>query len=127
MKKALMLFGLSACLFILFIFIIVSTNKKSPSASSKIGDKAYLYHESGSVIVSLNKESRKEFVDAAYAKDTLGVGALFVAGKIFDIKNNTQILIIDTDLYNAKVRILDGEQIGLSGWVPYEHLTTNKP
>ena len=42
--------------------------------------------------------------------------------KIFFVKTGTKVLVIDRETFSRQVRILEGENIGRSGWVPFEFI-----
>ncbi|MCZ7571112.1 MAG: pentapeptide repeat-containing protein [Ardenticatenaceae bacterium] len=73
--------------------------------------------------VARDRQAYEEYGDAAVRDDTYGLRELIATGRIFPVPNGTRVLILDHGgfLYSAtKVRILEGEHTGRSGWVPSE-------
>lgn len=97
-----------------------TTRHTQTTRSLSTGDRGVLYHESGTVIVASEKKYLDEFFNALNIKDKYGVGEMVLTGKIFEVPNYTDVLIIDSGLFNSKVRVLEGKHAGRSGWVPYE-------
>lgn len=64
-----------------------------------------------------------DFCSVANDKD--GKVLLLASGRVFAVKSGTKVLVIDQAMFKRKVRVLEGEQKGLSGWVAVEYVKTN--
>jgi RNA polymerase subunit RPABC4/transcription elongation factor Spt4 len=106
-----------------------NTGSSSPSATSshvKIGDNAYLRlpgAATGDITVLTSKAALDDFTKAAVNKDTYGMAELVENGEGFFVPQGTKILVIDGSFTASQVRILEGTQIGKSGWVPFEFVS----
>lgn len=72
------------------------------------------------VLVATDEKAFDEMMKAAIAGDTYGTEELIRQRRIFSTPYNTRVLVIDLDFAKTKVRILDGDYLGQSGWVPFE-------
>ena len=101
--------------------LVCSFNGTKNTQKSFVGSEARLYIENKEFIaLAITKNSFDEFVNAAIANDSHGITNLIAAGKVFTVPSNTKILIVESSVGKAKVRILEGKNIGESGWVPKE-------
>ncbi len=79
---------------------------------------------SSAVPVCVNEMVFDELIKAAIVGDQLGYLELQLIGGIFEVNNNTRVLVIDSGWRSGcgirKVRILEGEWIGKAGWVRKE-------
>jgi hypothetical protein len=92
----------------------------SPSVS--VGKKGTLQSGGELVPVAITDSDFKEWMKAIVAKDQQGQTLLISSGKIMFVKSGSGVLVIDTDWLERKVRILDGDHKGKSGWVLYEYV-----
>jgi len=98
------------------------TEVSKPSPSD-IGSTAILaVSESDMVLVAVDEEAFEELIKASVAKDYMGIAELLLLGKVFEVPNNTKVLVIDSAFAKRKIRILEGDEFGRTGWVPYEFL-----
>lgn len=93
-----------------------------PTELVSVGDTAVLSVESEAVLLAVTEESFDELVEASVAKDYLGMAELMAIGAVFEVPNHTKVLVIDRAFGKKKVRILEGDEFGRAGWVPYEFL-----
>jgi hypothetical protein len=103
----------------------VSDNgKKTESAvgsGGHIGQESKLHVAGLSLImVAVDTDAYDELLKACVAKDNYGIGNLILSGRVFNVKNDTRILVLDLGFAKTQVRILEGQKAGMSGWVPYE-------
>lgn len=120
-----------ACLGIILITIVLtmipvvlcvsSDGKTATESYPSVGSEARLYVEGeGPIMVAVDEGAYDELIDVVIAKDNIGLMNLMLAGKVFNVQNNTKVLVIDIGRFRTKVRILEGENWGMAGWVPYE-------
>lgn len=77
------------------------------------------------VVVAVDRDSYDQVTRAAVIGDQEGLLELALRGKVFFVPPNTRVRVIDLGgfLYSrARVRILEGQQAGRSGWVAYEEV-----
>jgi len=111
---------------VIFVIIIVSlfgcSDKETRQTVSSIGEKGILQSGASITPVAVTKEAFDQWSKARVAKDEYGMVALLSSGLVFTPSSRTQVLVIDKDTYITKVRILQGEYTGQSGWVAYEYV-----
>ena len=66
-----------------------------------------------------------KFVKSVKIQDKYGAMHLFMSGRVFIVDHGTRVLVIDVKTVfsvpaYAKVRILEGDYTGASGWLPIE-------
>ena len=79
----------------------------------------------GIVSLGIDKQAFSDLTDASVAKDQIGYARIFAEGRAFTAPNCTKVLAIDSTFTATEVRILEGEYLGASGWVPYEWAISN--
>lgn len=97
--------------------------KTTTESRPSVGSEARLYGEGSAPFwVAVDEEAFEELMTAIAAKDNYGITELMLAGRVFIVQNNTRVLVLDqhAGLAATKVRILEGENTGMAGWVPYE-------
>jgi len=72
------------------------------------------------VILGVSREAQEKVDKALYAKDTIGIAQLLANGEAFAVDICTKAKIIDSAVALREVRILEGKNMGKSGWLPYE-------
>jgi hypothetical protein len=94
----------------------------STPIDSAIGKQGTLHIDGGasSHFVAADEKAFQELLDAINAKDDYGVSELLLTGRVFSVKDGTQVLVIDAALHKMQIRILEGPYAGKSGWVPDE-------
>jgi len=63
-----------------------------------------------------------EWGKAQVANDSHGRTSLLASGDVFGVDKGTRVLVIDDASLKRKVRILNGEKEGFSGWVAVDYL-----
>ena len=131
------LFGHNSSCFIFFIFIgivalglivmgLINSDRNGNGSSSDYvspsrGENGILYLEGGkNVFVAVDKTSFDDYLNAALIEDNYGINELVMQGRLFYVPNGTRVKVIDSTFTTRKVRILEGEWEGASGWVPVE-------
>ncbi len=125
MKKYVIIPGLIiiAGLFVVLI-VTLATRKLRPEA--KLGDNVRVSTKaddcSGELILARTKEAEDEMIRLASLGDSLGVAKMTISGEAFYIPNCTKAKVINFGSMNTlkEVRILEGKELGESGWVPSE-------
>lgn len=115
---------------LLMVLLVLSGCSNDSITKSQTSDKTVLAGEEGILdngidisSVAVTKEALNELNKAANAKDEIGYEQIFLQGNAFLVKSGTSVLVLDNDVFTVKVRILEGEHRGKSGWVPYEWVT----
>lgn len=124
-------------LIVIFVIVLVwsisslSKNPPSPPMSSSpetadIGFEGMVNANSNkndcknSTILAITKEAQDKILKAVNAKDDIGLSQLLLTGEAFMVSNCTKIKVIDRSMFLRQVRVLEGEQFGKAGWMPYE-------
>ena len=103
------------------VLCISSDGKTTTESGPSVGSEARLYSEGSAPFwVAVDEEAFDELISAVVAKDNYGIMELTLAGRVFIVQNNTKVLVIEPGFTKTKVRILEGENAGMAGWVPYE-------
>lgn len=79
------------------------------------GDRGYI---NVNTYAALTKDDFDLMIDYMNAKNEDGLAEMMVAGKVFSIKKDTEVNVVDKGLAKVKVSYTDG-----SGWVPIEYVT----
>jgi hypothetical protein len=74
------------------------------------------------LLVAIDAPSLDALIAAAAAHDDEGFKELLLNGRLFLVPLNTTVRVLDVGLFKTRVRILDGQRAGLSGWVPSEYV-----
>lgn len=109
--------------FVIIVFSIIMLTELSACSVSNIGigEEGRLYIDGSSPIgVSVDKESLNELISSIIIHDSSGIQNLILKGKVFIVEEDTRILVIDRGFTSTKVRILEGGNTGMAGWVPSE-------
>ena len=100
---------------------VIETNKEeSKTRILGTGDQGILFMDGGTIPVAVTKEAMDQMTRSFTVKDEIGFNNLFLSGQAFWAKSGTKVLVIDSTFTTSKVRILEGDYYGQSGWVPYE-------
>lgn len=119
----------------IFVIMMILSNRGSSSPSSipsapeqtaLIGDVAYL-QSTAPILVAPTEANFDRATQLAVAKDITGISQMVLAGDIFTVPSGTQVRVISKDFPKTEVRIMDGDSVGLSGWVPYEFVSLTPP
>lgn len=119
--------GIICLAFLLILIAITKFNTGDNRSGLRDGMEAHINTDAEAVIVATEKKYLDDFFNAKRLNDTYGIKELFVAGKIFDVKNCTKILILNKGFLTIKIRVLEGEKEGMSGWVDTERIKCWKP
>jgi hypothetical protein len=89
------------------------------------GEGTVNYHSNASdcsdtTLVANDEETENGIVRASIANDTYGMAEFVTDGKAFLVPNCSKVKVIDTGVGTRRIRIEDGKQAGMAGWVPME-------
>ncbi|MGR3317327.1 MAG: hypothetical protein ACUZ8O_02435 [Candidatus Anammoxibacter sp.] len=113
----------------MIVFMLVSIAYKEAAGKSlpPIGSNAKLYNGSGRVVAGLTKKDIDEFRKSPTRLDADIFDEMYKTGSIFEIENNTEVLIIDSVTsiirHFIRVRILGGKHKGKTVWVVSKDIT----
>ncbi len=97
--------------------ISAPTKTTTSSNIKSIGQRGKLFSEKdSSVLIAVDEKSLKELIKVFAADDEAGFAELLISGKVFEVNNNTNVLILDVGYGSYKIRILDGERAYETGW-----------
>lgn len=132
MKTLKVLLSLIAIVLVIILFQVIngpsSSNKNTQSSPAaepdrpKLGEKGYVQGGGHAVPVALTEADLDAWTKAQAANDDHGQKNLLLRAKIFSVDNGTKILVIDTAMFNRKIRVLEGEEKGMAGWVVEGHV-----
>jgi len=107
-----------------FIFAIFGDNSQiedNTKSYLNVGDTGRLYVEGLDVVgVATTKQALDDLSKAAIAKDSIGYAQIYLTGRAFQVPKYTKALILENTFTARKIRILEGEHITQTGWIPYE-------
>ena len=89
-------------------------------AQVTVGDNVTIDCGSELVIVAVTKADLDEITRLSIAGDNLGIATMIADGNAFMVNKGTKARVIERGLYTRRVRIMDGDYYGESGWVPME-------
>ncbi len=99
---------------------------KPTTSKVSVGEEGYVNVPSPKAIIATTESNYKEITKIYIANDTMGIGDFLLSGKGFSVLNGTKVLVTDMSTGVRKVRILEGESIGKSGWIAYEWVSKTK-
>ena len=118
------IFAGSIVLFIILGLGQMGSNASGINSSSStmvsIGDEAKLKASSDTIPVAIDEKAFDELTKAAVAGDDIGFAQIFLEGRAFPISSGTKVKVIDQTMFRRKIRILEGDKLGMSGWVDSE-------
>ena len=86
-----------------------------------VGEEGFVSSGNGKeTIIAATKEALDEIVKAELANDNTALAQMVSVGRAFRVADMTRIILIDSDDSMQKVRILEGDAVGHSGWLPRE-------
>ena len=94
--------------------------------TAHIGDEAYLRTSTsttGTVLVATTRENLKQIVKSSIAGDTVGLMNTVRYNQAFLVNEGTKVKIIDSEVGVRQIRILEGDKIDQSAWVPMEFIS----
>ena len=115
------------------IVMILSNSGGSSSSSSStptppvsqvlIGDTAYLKSSADPILVPITKDYFDRTMQLSVAGDTTGIAQMVLDGQVLPVKNGTTVKVIGEGFSSSEVRIMSGDYIGQSGFVPNEFVS----
>lgn len=126
-KKGSFLVGLFFCMS--FIAVLLNGCSNTPKPSVEIGEQGIINCGGSTCGLAATEEAWRENRKAENAGDIHGTAALMMAGKFTTVKNGIKVLVIDYNPGTAltQIRVLEGKETGLSGWVPFERIIRQPP
>lgn len=98
----------------------------SANTRVSVGEEGYVNTPSPKAVISLTEDGFSEITKIYLANDMMGVGDFLLSGKGFAVPKGTKVLVTDTKVGARKVRILEGENIGQTGWIAMEWVSKTK-
>lgn len=99
------------------------TTVETTVQSLGIGETGILNQSGGTTtILNIDKDSFSEMIKVTQANDKEGFNEMAFAGKLIFATCPVKVLVIDKSSGLVRLRILEGEQKGLTGWCPYEYV-----
>lgn len=117
----------------ILVFVITlgrnSNNTNSDSSSTtqqkvSVGQEGFLRvgDKQDDVLLATSEKALDEIIKSSIAKDNVGIAQIVLDGRAIFVPYNTKVLVIDLSVGKRKVRILEGKNAGVTGWVPYEFI-----
>jgi hypothetical protein len=84
--------------------------------------------ERGYIGLAYNEEACDKLIVAQYCRDEMYFDNLLRSFDVLVIKNYTSAVLLDTEIFKgkAKVALLSGPNVGITGWIPIEWLDNNE-
>ncbi len=105
---------------------VTQTEQTALSQKVSIGEEGYIKVPSPKTILANTKTDLDALTKIYLANDTQGIEEFLVGGQGFAVSNNTKVLVTDTAVGARRVRVLEGDQSGKSGWLPMEFVSKSK-
>jgi len=88
-------------------------------SGGRVGQESEIYRadEFYGVWIAIDEQAYSEHQEALRAHDDIGVFNLEMQGRVFTVMKGTKVLVLDRRSGRTKVRILEGDYFGFSGWV----------
>lgn len=98
--------------------------KDGSISHASIGSRGVLADTGGRLVaVGMDENALLKFHQALRIKDRQGSTALLLSGRVFSVATGTNIMVIDYGSVGIrKIRVLDGDRKGLSGFVHEESI-----
>ena len=139
-KKEKTITGIAIVIFVIVLISIGGGDNKTPSHSPTsqpsanennklgIGEEGIInFREDKNdcggedkIVLGTTKEAQDKVNKALLAKDYIGIAKLILVGEAFSVDICTRGKVIDRAFGLREVRIMEGENFGESGWLPYE-------
>ncbi|QDT76354.1 DUF4339 domain-containing protein [Lacipirellula limnantheis] len=97
--------------------------QKEQTTVSKGDDARLAVPGQSEVYVCVTESAFSRFVELAVAKDYLGMAEMELAGQVFTVPSGTKVKVIGRGFLKREVRVMEGQHIGGSGFVPQEFVT----
>lgn len=134
----------TGCLAVLGIFIVLAIissflndTDPDPQSSSRTNSPGAATLETGDIVVlrwadsntngflAVDDEAWDQMFEAINAKDEIGLQALVLNGAVYNVRSGTKARILDIAFANYKVRLQDGPNAGIAGWVVREFVQSD--
>lgn len=123
--------GCAGCLSFIGIIIIISviihifsgnaqTADLDKVALLEPGKQAIVDNGDKVVILGAEKVDYNKIIKEINAKDIIGFAQMVLQGRVLIVKRKTKVIIIDNEIAIIRIRVLEGEKVGQSGWLAYE-------
>jgi hypothetical protein len=107
---------------IIFLFFAYGSGDSSKQSTLSVGESGVVDNGTNETIAAVSKEAYNKMLDAAIAKDDIGIGQMALAGLIVLLPRGTKVKVIDTTFGTRQVRVQEGEYYGKAFWVAMEHV-----
>ena len=97
--------------------------RNKEQATVRTGDDATRHSERKPSLRIRYRNVLSRFTELAVAKDYLGMAGMEGAGQVFPVPSGTKVKVIDRGVITSEVRVMEGQHIGDSGFVPAEFVT----
>lgn len=134
-----LLVGLAAAVVVSFVLALNNSEDAADSETNTsetqnfldVGDEGILSSRNDGIcesvtIVAATRDAHDQLVKTARAGDTYGVMEAVLEGQAFPVEECSRVLVIDAAIGLRQVRVLEGEQIARTGWVPYEWVRSDQ-
>lgn len=89
------------------------------------GDHVYVESPVGRTYVAVSKQSWDALLDTFESNDSMGRASLIMSGSVFTVPNGTKCLILKLGWETTQVRVLEGTEMGKSGYTLKKLLSKN--
>lgn len=114
--------GIFLVVAIFFLFGLIMAIATGDKSSKGTGDNGVLNSGAEFTPVARTEQALDEWVSAGVAKDKHGQAILLASNKVVGVKSGTKVLVIDRATGSRKIRVVEGKEQGLSGWVLKEYV-----
>ncbi len=110
---------LSVFIFIVFALLVYSYVMTAVSMTDQVsvGNEGYLYSGGDLTVVCLSEKCLDQWLSARRAKDETGQSYLINSGGVIAVKSGTKVLVLERKTFTTKIRIKEGDDAGIAGWV----------
>jgi hypothetical protein len=100
----------------------------SITASEMIGTQAYIVTPMNYPHIAVDEKALDAYIKAIASNDIPhGVLELYQQRRLFQVENGVKVKILDLGFGKAKVRILEGDKTGYTGWIVSEWVNITPP
>ena len=93
----------------------------SSTSFPQVGEEGRVHIEDlDNPLLAADKAAFDQWVSVCAAGDQQGAAQMHASGRMFAIKNNTRVKVIDIAFGALQVRVLEGDRTGSSGWISHE-------
>jgi hypothetical protein len=97
----------------------------SPAGTSSTGGTLSVGSEASvaagnreTIMIAVDQRTLDEMVTALSTVDNNRLQSLVDSGRVFTVRSNTKVRILESELGKVRVRVLEGESVVMEGWVP---------